>query len=496
MSSTRTEKPENLKADLVVVGGGGAGLSAAVAAAEKGAAVILLEKRRKLGGNSALAHEIFGAESQLQKQRKIDVQRDESFKVAMEYAHWRINPRIVRAFVDKSGDTVRWLEEKGVNFDIGGTGKVFLKRQFPPTAHRVASRRGGFAIIEALAKRGEELGVRSFCETGAKELMTSKEGKVAGVLAVKRGGEELSITAGSVVIATGGYGGNKKLLRKYCPYYSENIKLVGVPTMGDGLLMAMKIGAATEGLGVLHVEAACYIREEPAEIECAAMEPHTVWVNKRGERFVDEAIAFNMVFESAMAVVRQPDNICYTLFDEKIKQNLVESGSIAGWVHIRPGVPQPKLAALLQRAADRGNVKISDSWDGIAAWIGAKPEALKATIDEYNSFCDKGHDEIFVKDSRYLVALRTPPYYAVRFYPRNLGTIGGIKINHHMEVLDRADNPIPGLYAAGIDTGGWEPETYNQILAGSAFGFAINSGRIAGENAAQYALGNKRKPRK
>jgi fumarate reductase flavoprotein subunit len=66
--------------------------------------------------------------------------------------------------------------------------------------------------------------------------------------------------------------------------------------------------------------------------------------------------------------------------------------------------------------------------------------------------------------------------------------MGGIKINHHMEVLDKNDNPIPGLYAGGIDTGGWESETYNQLLMGTTLSFAYNSGRIAGESATEYVL--------
>jgi fumarate reductase flavoprotein subunit len=57
-----------------------------------------------------------------------------------------------------------------------------------------------------------------------------------------------------------------------------------------------------------------------------------------------------------------------------------------------------------------------------------------------------------------------------------------------MEVLDLKDRPIQGLYAAGVDTGGWESDTYCARLSGSTFGFAINSGRIAGENAAGYVL--------
>jgi fumarate reductase flavoprotein subunit len=69
------------------------------------------------------------------------------------------------------------------------------------------------------------------------------------------------------------------------------------------------------------------------------------------------------------------------------------------------------------------------------------------------------------------------------------GTMGRIKINHHMEVLKRDDDPIPGLYAVGAGAGGWESDTYCLELSGSAFGFALNSGRIAGENAVKYISG-------
>jgi fumarate reductase flavoprotein subunit len=67
--------------------------------------------------------------------------------------------------------------------------------------------------------------------------------------------------------------------------------------------------------------------------------------------------------------------------------------------------------------------------------------------------------------------------------------MGGIKINHRMEVLDKEGDAIPGLYAVGADTGGWESDTYCAVLAGSAFGFAMNSGRIAAENASDYVHG-------
>lgn len=64
--------------------------------------------------------------------------------------------------------------------------------------------------------------------------------------------------------------------------------------------------------------------------------------------------------------------------------------------------------------------------------------------------------------------------------------MGGIKVNYKMEVLDKEGNPIPGLYAVGADTESWESDTYCAILSGSAFGFAMNSGRIVAENASDY----------
>ena len=106
---------ENIKTDVVIIGGGG-GLAAAVAAAEKGARVVLLEKRRKAGGNAALSGGFLAAESPVQERMKIDASREVIFKASMDFAHWNINPRIIRAMIDKSGDTVRWLEDMGLEF--------------------------------------------------------------------------------------------------------------------------------------------------------------------------------------------------------------------------------------------------------------------------------------------------------------------------------------------------------------------------------------------
>ncbi len=473
---------ETLESQVAIIGGGGAGLAAAAAAAEKGKNVIVLEKRHALGGNSALAEGLLAAESPAQKRLNIEAPRDTLFRIAMDYANWKLNARIMRAFIDKSGDTIQWLENKGLFFD-------WIPR-YPPdqkilTWHCLRNR--GIELINVLVKDCEDLGVRLLRETSAKKLVIDENGNVTGVVATAKE-KELRITAGSVIIATGGYGGNKKLLKKYNPYYNENIVLKGIPNMGDGLLMATEIGSATEGLGLIHFSGHTP-HSASDDLMVASDEPNTIWVNRRGERFTDEAIGFNR-FVSVNAVLRQPGSVSYTLFDERITRNIIEKGVIKGvGVIIVPGTKLAGLKKSLESGAKKGNVKISNSWDDIAAWIGIRPETLKTSIEEYNVCCDKGHDAVFTKDQKYLQALRTPPYYALKCYPRFLGTIGGIKINHRMEVLNHKDNPISGLYAAGVDTGGWEADNYNAILSGTTFGFAINSGRIAGENAADY-VGN------
>jgi fumarate reductase flavoprotein subunit len=144
----------------------------------------------------------------------------------------------------------------------------------------------------------------------------------------------------------------------------------------------------------------------------------------------------------------------------------------------------------LKSHLDGGEIMISRSLGAIAGWMGVEAEVLKATVDEYNAFCEGGRDALFAKDRQHLAPLRTPPFYAIKCHQSFHGTVGGIKINHRMEVLSKKDEPIPGLYAVGSDTGGWQGDTYCLELSGSTLAFAVSSGRIAGENALQYVSGS------
>lgn len=479
MNLSNSKKKET---EIVIIGGGGSGLSAAVAAREKGVEVVVLEKRHHVGGNAAIAGGLLAAESPIQKRLKIDARKDQIFKMAMDYSHWKINPDIFRAFVDKSGDTIRWLEEMGVEFEDV---PHFLPNQVPRVFHLPKGH--GAGLVKGLVRRGEALGIQCFYETAGKEILLKEEG--IEVLASKRE-EEVKVMAKAVIIATGGYAGNKELLKRYYPDYTEELYSVGLPHMGDGLLMALQIGAATEGLGFLQLRGP-YFRGS-LEVVTVAMEPQTVWVNRMGERFADETIAFQWP-EAANALNRQPEKVSYTLLDERLKKCFMEEGIIKGYSRFSAGSKITGLEKRLQLESERGGVMISNSWDEIGKWIGASPNVLNSTLAEYNHFCDQGYDETFFKDRKFLFPLRHPPYYAIRCVQGFLGTIGGIKINPHMEVLNSQGEPIPGLYAAGNDTGGWETETYCLTLSGTALGFAINSGRIAGENSAKFVLKNRKK---
>jgi fumarate reductase flavoprotein subunit len=114
--SASCEEPRILTADIVVVGAGGAGLSAAVSAAYKGARVIIIEKASLPGGITQFAEGVFGVESSIQRKTYRGPTRDDAFKIKMECTHWRANPGLVRAFIDRSGETIDWLIGQGVEF--------------------------------------------------------------------------------------------------------------------------------------------------------------------------------------------------------------------------------------------------------------------------------------------------------------------------------------------------------------------------------------------
>ncbi|MDK2968363.1 FAD-binding protein, partial [Lacrimispora sp.] len=128
---------------------------------------------------------------------------------------------------------------------------------------------------------------------------------------------------------------------------------------------------------------------------------------------------------------------------------------------------------------------IADSIEELAEKTGIDKEGLTKTITDYNECC-KFRDTLFNKNPKYLKPINGPKYYALKFAPSAYGSIGGIRINYKTEVVDKDNQVITGLYAAGTDANSICNPDYVFILPGNSLGFAVNSGRMAGENAVQF----------
>lgn len=464
---------QTLDADLVVIGGGGAGLPAALTAIEGGVKrVVLLEKRRTLGGNASMAGGfIFAAESDRQKEVDGVLDRDVVFKQIMAFNHYdRVKPRILRAFVDKSGDTVKWLEDRGATYRFGHIDTMpthILEGTNGPV--------GGFnRIIKLLGERFQKAGGQILLSTAGEQIVCDESGRIEKVIGKDRNGDTIEIHTKCVFLSCGGFTGNVELLKTYFPdYYSDVYWTDAVPNMGEGIEMARRAGASLAKHCTLVREPAYSFETKKSMPNRAGMVHSSLWVNARGERFADESIFIDDVTTNAL--IAQPGMVGFALFDADLIDHMVKN-------------PQPVLGpdpvdireVFDAEARTRKWCIKTDSYDEIAEWIGAEPHVLKQTVAEYNGFVERGHDGLFAKDPKYLVPLAKPPFYALKFRPLMVETVGPVEINERMEVLDTQGRTIPGFYAGGSITSGWQGNDY--YLFGSALGWAINSGRIAGEN--------------
>jgi fumarate reductase flavoprotein subunit len=507
MVKEKASPQTGLEAQLVIIGGGGVGLTAALVAAENGVKdILVLEKRSITGGNTSRARGLFGAETHLQRQEMIDISKDDYFKRAVEWNHYKVNVSLLRNWINRSNDSVRWLSDKGVQFVLGTKNRMHFNQL--PAWH--VAKDGTFTnVTKLLTEKCKELGIQFLVNTSGKKILRDRKGNISAVLA-SNGRKTLEIKTKSVVIATGGFTGNQKMLKKYFPFYDDiTFSTTCLNTnKGDGVGLALSAGGTLEDSATLCRENCYSGRGFPslpkgatappafsgpmrAGLNDPIREPYVVWVNKLGQRFVEEASGFALQ-TSTNILLRQPGKTAYALLDDDIVQIMVDSGFMMGKRDETRGFPVPEFRKELQEDAKNIKewIKISKSWDEIAKFIECKPDALKATIDEYNSFCEHNYDAAFLKDRRYLIPLRKPPFYAIKIRFQIYDAIGPIKINQNMEVLDKQFTPVPGLYAGGAAAGGWQSDDYcGDVLFGGNLSFAITSGMIAGENVAKFLKG-------
>jgi len=309
------------------------------------------------------------------------------------------------------------------------------------------------------------------------ELVRDDDGGVAGVRATGPDGE-LAVRAPAVVLATGGFQANVELLTRYVTRYADLLYVRSNPgSTGDGLTIGLAAGAATSrGLHAFygHLLPAPPARVTPDRYIALTQyySVHSVLVNVRGDRFVDESIADEY---SAQALAREPHALGFILLDAVAAERVSD-----------PPAPRfPPLDRLEQSEQAGGIVLRAETLDALADQIdGVGGNGLRSvlTLEEYNRRVVEDPRRLPVPRTARRRALDQPPFTAVPVKPAITFTEGGLRIDASARVLDRDLRAIPGLFAAGADGGGVFYEHYAGGLA-----LATVFGRRAGRGAALHA---------
>jgi tricarballylate dehydrogenase len=484
--------------DVVVVGGGNAAFCAAHAARKQVERVLVLEKapRERAGGNSYFSAGAFRmAYGSLENLRELidDLTDEQAARIDMPiYAdqdfandmrrltHGRCDPKLTQILVGDSWETARWMRNLGIRWELLYLRQSFRVgeriRFFGGIAAGVVS--GGKGLIEQHTRIARDRGIEIRYATPAVELTTNRDGSVDGVVVAGPNGRERLGTK-AVILACGGFEADPRLRATYLGPNWDIAKVRGTPfNTGDGLTMALAVGARPYG----HWSGCHSVFWDAGAPEAGDWEltnrlsklsyPLGIIVNAEGKRFVDEGADFrNYTYARYGAeVLKQPGAIAYQIFDAKTL---------------------PLLRSDEYEAPGATRIEAGSIGD-LARCLELNPAALDQTVDEYNQAAQPGDFNPAVKDgkgtrgiwppkSNWALPLDSPPFVC---YPVTCGitfTFGGVRIDGDGRVLDHADRPIGGLYAAGEMIGGLFYHNYpggSGLMAGSVFG--RRTGRAAG----------------
>lgn len=489
---------QTIDTDVVVLGAGGAGMSAAIAAAKEGASVLVIEKAAFVGGNTSRATggmnaaktpyqdenefaENAGVEATLANARENYPELDElTNTVEQQYNDYLANPEgyfdsvelfmldtlvgghnlnnhdLVETLVSNTADAIEWLrglDTPIVLDDVSSFGGASVKRIHRPVDEEGKTVSVGAYIVPLLEQNAKDLGVEFIFNTSADEILVDENGNVTGVHATD-GSTNYTVNADSVVLATGGFGGNLEMVSEYRPDLDGFISTNAQTVTGDGIKMATAIGAGTVDMDQIQIHPT--VHQETAGLITEGLRGDgAILVNQEGVRFCDEVGTRDAVSAAELA---QTGGYAYLIVDQKMVD---ASNVIAGYINKGYTIGGGDVAQLAEA-------------------IGCDEATLQATLDTWNGYVADGADPEFNRTS-FAEPLDTAPYYAIKIAPGIHHTMGGVTINTDANVLDGEGNIINGLFAAGEVTGGVHG---GNRLGGNAVADIIVFGRIAGTNAA------------
>ena len=489
--------------DVIVVGKGNAALCAALAAHDQGARVAMLEAANEdeSGGNSRFAGGVmrFAYETVDDLKRVTDVTdeeiatsdfgtntREEFFDDLYRLTSYRTDADLCETLVTQSLDTMAWLRSKGVRFVLNfgrQSGLVDGKRKFFGRMPIEVSG-GGAGLVQYLDGAAKKAGIDVFYETRAIALI--QDGiNVSGVRA-QQNDAVIEFGAKAVVLACGGFEANPEWRTRYLGPGWELAKVRGSRfNMGDGLRMALDIGAAPYGnWSGCHATGWDRYAPEFGDVNVGdQFQKHSyifgLLINAHGKRFVDEGWDFHSFTYAKYGgeVLKQPGQFAWQVFDSKVTKLLRSEYRIKFVTKVSANTIE-ELAPKLE---------------------GVDAEQFVKTVREYNAAV---HDDVpfnhTIKDgkaatgiepqkSNWAQKLDTPPFDAYMTTCGITFTFGGLRIDRETgQVLNVHLKSIPGLYCAGEMVGGLFYFNYPSgtgLVSGAVFG------KIAGTGAGQAARG-------
>ena len=475
VQKTQTAAPaQTLNADIAIVGAGAAGQTAAIRASELGKKVVLLEKMPFAGGAAAVnGGTVVIQGSKIQKDAGV---KDDSPAIMTEdyikNGHNLNDRRMLALYVNNVGPMVDWATTYAgmkLNTKAGFTNEA--EHSKPRVMRWIDGAQGATRYFKAaVAKSGTKL----LLGTPAKELIV-KDGKVVGVKAQGSDGTFYTINAPAVILTTGGFGANKGML-------SGNLKnalYYGVKSSnGEGHQMAMKIGAKTQmmDLGKIYpngMEVAPGIAKSTIWSNKAAFEDNAgIMVNKAGKRVISELDTNHNIKNEE---VKQGGQL-FILMDEPSYQAFLTKLSITG-------ISKADMDKWLAQDGKGYPIVVkADTIEAVANKAGVNGAELAKTVAKYNGFVKAGKDADFNRPAKFMKkqVAAVGPYYIVEQQPRFATTMGGVVTNDKLNVVDKNNKPIPGLFAAGELVGG---AMGDDSPPGGNMAWAMTSGKLAAEQA-------------